>query len=113
MLVAGYTVNSNANWNGSEVVQTSGQNIILVNFNYRVSLWGFLASERVRADGDLNVGLLDQRKMMQWVQDHIAQVSLCQSGKRVPRLSLLIISHSLEAIRATSSSTVLLQEPAP
>lgn len=60
----GYTVNSNANWNGSEVVQRSGSNMILVNFNYRVGLWGFLASERLRANGDLNAGLLDQRMMM-------------------------------------------------
>lgn len=70
----GYTVNANANWNGSDLVQTSGNNIIFVNFNYRVSLWGFLAGEEVRADGDLNVGLLDQRFLMHWVQQHIAQV---------------------------------------
>ncbi|KAK8056066.1 hypothetical protein PG993_001293 [Apiospora rasikravindrae] len=69
----GYTVNANANWNGSEVVQRSGGNLILVNFNYRVGLWGFLAGERVRADGDLNAGLLDQHMMMKWVQKHIEQ----------------------------------------
>ncbi|KAI0466981.1 Alpha/Beta hydrolase protein [Xylaria cf. heliscus] len=71
--VVGYTVNSNANWNGTAVVERSGHNIVLVNFNYRVGLWGFLASRRVRADGDLNVGLLDQRAAMRWVQRHIAQ----------------------------------------
>ncbi|KAI0523870.1 carboxylesterase [Xylaria bambusicola] len=69
----GYTVNANANWNGIQVVQHSGNSIIFVSFNYRVGLWGFLASERVRADGDLNVGLLDQRLMMRWVRRHIAQ----------------------------------------
>ncbi|KAI0013363.1 alpha/beta-hydrolase [Xylariaceae sp. FL0662B] len=69
----GYTSNSNANWNGTEVVERSGGNIILVNFNYRVGLWGFLASERVRDDGALNAGLLDQRAMMRWVQRHIVQ----------------------------------------
>ncbi|TGJ87283.1 hypothetical protein E0Z10_g1473 [Xylaria hypoxylon] len=69
----GYTVNSNANWNGTEVVQRSGHKILLVNSNYRVGLWGFLAGERVRADGDLNVGLLDQRFVMRWVRRHIAQ----------------------------------------
>lgn len=37
----------------------------------RVGAFGFLASERVRRDGDLNVGLLDQRKAMQWVQKYI------------------------------------------
>ncbi|KAI0136623.1 carboxylesterase [Xylariales sp. AK1849] len=69
----GYTVNSNANWNGSAIVERSNRNIVLVNFNYRVGLWGFLASERVRANGDLNVGLLDQRMMMKWVKQYIAQ----------------------------------------
>ncbi|KAI4601414.1 hypothetical protein KJ359_011543 [Pestalotiopsis sp. 9143b] len=47
--------------------------MVFVNFNYRVGLYGFLAGERVRADGDLNAGLLDQRMMMQWVQDHISE----------------------------------------
>lgn len=74
--IQGYTINSNPNWNGSHVVEVSGRNIVFVNFNYRVGLFGFLASERVRADGDLNVGLLDQRLMMQWVQKHISQVSI-------------------------------------
>jgi hypothetical protein len=70
----GYVSNSNANYNGSTVVATSGQNIVFVNFNYRVASWGFLASEKVRGDGDLNAGLLDQRFALKWVQDHIEQV---------------------------------------
>ncbi|KAI0855794.1 carboxylesterase [Xylaria cubensis] len=69
----GYTTNSNANWNGTAVVERSGHRIVFVNFNYRVGLWGFLASRHVRADGDLNVGLLDQRAAMRWVRRHIAQ----------------------------------------
>ena len=72
----GYSSNANANYNGSEVVVVSGQNIVFVNFNYRVGSWGFLASEKVRADGNLNVGLLDQRFAMEWMQKHIAKVSL-------------------------------------
>ncbi|TQN74010.1 putative secreted lipase, partial [Colletotrichum shisoi] len=69
----GYTSNANPNWNGSQVVDVSGKNIVFVNFNYRVGLWGFLASERVRKDGDLNAGLLDQRQVMKWVQTHISK----------------------------------------
>ncbi|AEO65347.1 uncharacterized protein THITE_2076582 [Thermothielavioides terrestris NRRL 8126] len=68
----GYVANSNANWDGAEVVQRSGHSIVMLNFNYRVGLWGFLASERVRADGALNAGLLDQRMLMQWVKRHIS-----------------------------------------
>ncbi|PVH83344.1 alpha/beta-hydrolase [Cadophora sp. DSE1049] len=69
----GYRGNYNANYNGSTVVATSGHEIVFVNFNYRVSSWGFLASEKVRTDGDLNVGLLDQRLALEWVQEHIRQ----------------------------------------
>ncbi|KAJ5931129.1 hypothetical protein N7466_006622 [Penicillium verhagenii] len=67
----GYADLSNANYNGSEVVQQSGHDIVLVNFNYRVGVLGFLASEEVRKGGDLNVGLLDQRKLLSWVQQNI------------------------------------------
>ena len=72
---AGYTVNANANWNGTQILQRSNNSIVYVNFNYRVGLFGFLASERVRANGagDLNVGLEDQIFMMRWVRQHIAQ----------------------------------------
>ncbi|WYZ34712.1 hypothetical protein EsH8_I_000988 [Colletotrichum jinshuiense] len=69
----GYTSNANPNWNGSQVVDVSGKNIVFVNFNYRVGLWGFLASEQIRKDGELNVGLLDQRLMMKWVKQHISK----------------------------------------
>jgi carboxylesterase type B len=46
----------------------------MVNFNYRVGPYGFLASEKVRENGDLNAGLLDERMAFKWVQDHIEQV---------------------------------------
>jgi carboxylesterase type B len=76
MMSVGYSHNANANWDGNEVVQRSGHSIVMVNFNYRVSLWGFLASERVREDGVLNAGLLDQRMLLKWVKTHIASVGL-------------------------------------
>ncbi|KAL8360197.1 hypothetical protein RB601_007381 [Gaeumannomyces tritici] len=69
----GYTANSNANYDGEEVVRRSNMSIVFVNFNYRVGLFGFLASEKVKKDGDLNVGLLDQRFVMRWVQKHISK----------------------------------------
>ncbi|ROW11572.1 hypothetical protein VMCG_01276 [Cytospora schulzeri] len=68
----GYVTNSNANWDGEEVVRKSGNNIVFVNFNYRVSMWGFLASSKVQDNGTLNAGLLDQRFLMEWVKTHIA-----------------------------------------
>lgn len=71
----GYLTNSNSNYNGTEVVVKSGYNVILVSINYRVGASGFLASEKIRSDGDLDAGLLDQRKALQWVREHIAEVS--------------------------------------
>jgi acetylcholinesterase len=71
----GYNTNSNYNVNGTKVVQQSNNSIVMVGINYRVAMWGFLASEKVRADGDLNAGLLDQRKAMEWVQRYIHLVS--------------------------------------
>ncbi|KAL6886228.1 Alpha/Beta hydrolase protein [Trichoderma longibrachiatum] len=69
----GYATNSNANYNGTDVVRQSGHGLVFVNFNYRVGALGFLASEHVRRDGHLNAGLLDQRKLLHWVKKHIKQ----------------------------------------
>lgn len=67
----GYVTDANANYNGTDVVQKSGGNIVFVNMNYRVAAWGYLASEKLRKDGDLNAGFLDQRKALEWVQKYI------------------------------------------
>jgi acetylcholinesterase len=72
----GYEANTNANYNGTKVIKESGGNVIFVGFNYRVGVFGFLAGESLRNDGDLNVGLLDQRKALEWVQKYISLVCL-------------------------------------
>lgn len=48
--------------------------MIVVNFNYRVGPYGFLASNEVLAGarGGVNNGLKDQRKALEWVQKHIS-----------------------------------------
>jgi len=72
----GYTANSNANYNGTNLINSSGGNVVVVTFNYRAGPFGFLASEKVRSNGNLNAGLLDQRKALQWVQKYITKVSV-------------------------------------
>ncbi|KAI1781252.1 sterol esterase [Hypoxylon cercidicola] len=49
-----------------------GKPFIFVAVNYRVGGFGFLAGKEVLADGASNLGLLDQRMGLEWVQDNIA-----------------------------------------
>ncbi|OTB04247.1 hypothetical protein M426DRAFT_23113 [Hypoxylon sp. CI-4A] len=44
---------------------------IFVSVNYRVGGFGFLAGKEILADGASNLGLLDQRMGLEWVQDNI------------------------------------------
>lgn len=67
----GYIRNASPYVNGTQLITASDNSIIFVNFNYRVGMFGFLAGKEVKEDGDLNAGLLDQRFLLQWVQDHI------------------------------------------
>ena len=53
-------------------VNQSQTGIVGVTLAYRLGLLGFLAGEEVKRDGDLNVGLLDQRAALEWIQRHIA-----------------------------------------
>ncbi|KAF3346109.1 Neuroligin-4 like protein [Verticillium longisporum] len=69
----GYSTLASWNWNGTDAVEKSGGKFLFINFNYRVGLFGFLAGGDVEADGNLNVGLLDQRRLLQWVQTHISK----------------------------------------
>ena len=52
-------------------MQESGNEIVVVTFNYRVGAFGFLAGDQIASNGSLNAGLLDQRFLFEWVQQHI------------------------------------------
>ena len=106
----GFMSNSNANFNGTTVIEESGGDIVFVNFNYRVGALGFLASEEVKANGDLNAGLLDQRKALEWVRKYISQVWTTKTKPATSVLSvwlqyLLTMSHSSAEIQTTSCFT--------
>ena len=62
---------SNPNFNGNSLINAGEHDLVVVTFNYRVGMWGFLASQEVKENGDLNVGLLDQRKVLECVQNYI------------------------------------------
>ena len=72
----GYSVGSGANYRNDALVNASAGAVIVVTFNYRLGLFGFLASEELAsraADGSTgNYGMADQRLALQWVYEHIA-----------------------------------------
>lgn len=70
----GFAKNANANYNGTGLIKASGNNIVVVTFNYRVGPYGFLAGAEIEKDASLNNGLKDQRKALKWVQKHISKV---------------------------------------
>ena len=66
--------------NPNSLINAGDRDMVVITFNYRVGPYGFLASKEVRANGDLNAGLLDQRKVLQWIQKYIHLVSFLTSG---------------------------------
>jgi carboxylesterase type B len=71
----GFNMNGNADYNGADLIDAGDDGIVVVNFNYRVGPYGFLASNEIAANQSLslNNGLKDQRQALQWVQKHIKQ----------------------------------------
>jgi acetylcholinesterase len=65
----------NPNYNGTGIVEASGGNVIVVSFNYRVGPYGFLATDELAEEGNLNIGLHDQRFALSWVHKHIKMFS--------------------------------------
>lgn len=59
------------NLDGNSLINASGHGIVIVTFNYRVGPYGFLASSQVLDDDDINNGMLDQRKVLHWIQQNI------------------------------------------
>lgn len=76
----GYGGDTDQNFNGTEVVSKSNSSMVFVQINYRVGAFGFLASEKIRENGDLNVGLLDQHKALQWTKKYIHLVRSYQGS---------------------------------
>ncbi|UPK96658.1 hypothetical protein LCI18_007593 [Fusarium solani-melongenae] len=63
----------NPNYNGTGLIEASGGRVIFATFNYRTGPFGFLASKELQDEGNLNIGLQDQRAAIGWVQKHISK----------------------------------------
>ncbi|KJA16248.1 hypothetical protein HYPSUDRAFT_219571 [Hypholoma sublateritium FD-334 SS-4] len=62
-------------YDGSVIVERSillDMPVIYASINYRVSAFGFLASQEVKDAGVGNLGLQDQRQAMRWIQKYIS-----------------------------------------
>ncbi|KIY64475.1 alpha/beta-hydrolase [Cylindrobasidium torrendii FP15055 ss-10] len=69
----GYAFGSSDLDSSYDLVPESNGQVIVVSVQYRLGLFGFLASQSVKDSGDLNAGLLDQRLALQWTQEHISK----------------------------------------
>ena len=67
----GYVTGSTITSPGESLVYHSRGNLIYVAIQYRLGPLGFLGGQEVPQDGSWNVGLLDQRLALEWVQKNI------------------------------------------
>jgi carboxylesterase type B len=70
----GFEDGATASYNGTIIVNRSialNEPVIYVSMNYRLSAFGFLASQEVKDAGVGNLGLRDQRMALRWVQKYI------------------------------------------
>ncbi|KAF4973949.1 hypothetical protein FZEAL_9096 [Fusarium zealandicum] len=55
-----------------KVSQDMGEPVVVVSFNYRLGMWGFLQNFNLLKEGSANAGLHDQRLAFRWIQENIA-----------------------------------------
>ena len=71
-LAAGSSADPQYNLSGIvQASQNAGRPIVAASINYRLSVWGFLQSPQILAEGSSNAGLLDQRMALRWIQENI------------------------------------------
>ncbi|KDQ25028.1 hypothetical protein PLEOSDRAFT_1107944 [Pleurotus ostreatus PC15] len=69
----GFTIGNGAAYNGADLVTEADNGVVVVVIQYRLGIFGFLPGSRVKENGALNAGLLDQEYALQWVQKHITK----------------------------------------
>ncbi|KAF9255238.1 alpha/beta-hydrolase [Marasmius fiardii PR-910] len=69
----GYVLGGANLYDGSYLVEQSNQGALVVVFQYRLGVFGFLAGDEVQKNGQLNAGLLDQEYALRWVRKHISK----------------------------------------
>ncbi|KAF4829002.1 Carboxylesterase patB [Colletotrichum tropicale] len=74
----GYTTGSKDQFGGpagllAQATAFEPNGLVFVAINYRLGAFGWSAGPTIQSDGAANVGLLDQRLALDWVQKHIAK----------------------------------------
>ncbi|KAF0329845.1 carboxylesterase family protein [Colletotrichum asianum] len=74
----GYTTGSKDQFGGpagllAQATAFEPDGLVFVAINYRLGAFGWSAGPTIQSDGTANVGLLDQRFALDWVQKHIAK----------------------------------------
>jgi triacylglycerol lipase len=72
----GFEFGSTITYNGESLVTSAidmEMPFIFVAANYRVGGFGFLPGKEILNDGSANLGLLDQRRSLEWVADNIKE----------------------------------------
>ncbi|KAF4597014.1 hypothetical protein EYR40_007464 [Pleurotus pulmonarius] len=69
----GYIALGAAVYDGRDLINGAGKEVVAVVIQYRLGVFGFLSGAKIKADGALNAGLLDQEFALKWVQNHIGE----------------------------------------
>ncbi|KAK7461911.1 hypothetical protein VKT23_008342 [Stygiomarasmius scandens] len=69
----GYLAGGAGSFHGSDLINEANDGVVVVTIQYRLGLFGFLAGTKVKENGDLNAGLLDQHFALRWVHTHISK----------------------------------------
>ncbi|KAJ7049577.1 Alpha/Beta hydrolase protein [Mycena amicta] len=69
----GYEAGGANQFNGQDIIRWSNRGVVIVIVQYRLGLFGFLAGQKVKDNGALNAGLLDQDAALRWVQIYISK----------------------------------------
>ncbi|KAK7017378.1 carboxylic ester hydrolase, partial [Favolaschia claudopus] len=67
----GYVGGSSSMYRGTDIIAQSNRGVVVVTIQYRLGVFGFLAGAKVKENGSLNAGLLDQDFALRWVHQHI------------------------------------------
>jgi carboxylesterase type B len=68
----GYTQGSAQSPRPDAMLYRANGTLVWASVQYRLGMFGFLAGNDIKENGELNAGLLDQRAGIEWVQRHIA-----------------------------------------